>query len=200
MLDVKNVYSLLSNSTYLSLLFDIIITHIEALVIRGHKVLYALLIEVSHRDASHFSTHSYKLLSLLNFYRKEISSCAGRDESLLGVWSTIPIWMKRAAGVFELQHIGAHCCEKHNSCLNMPCLFLYCVLYLVQCFTICCCIDCHASWEEFNKQNALPVPEHGARDFPGQHSLGSRLLWTGHTKPWAHYNKCINVGGDYVKK
>jgi hypothetical protein len=46
LLGVNNFYSLLSNSTYLILLFDIITAHVEVLVITGHKVLYALFIEV----------------------------------------------------------------------------------------------------------------------------------------------------------
>jgi hypothetical protein len=45
-LEVQSFCSLLSNSTYLSLLVEIITTHIEALVATGYKVLYALLIEV----------------------------------------------------------------------------------------------------------------------------------------------------------
>jgi hypothetical protein len=45
-LGVKKFYSLLSNSTYLSLHFDISVTHIEVLVVTGHKVLYAVFVEV----------------------------------------------------------------------------------------------------------------------------------------------------------
>jgi hypothetical protein len=41
-------------------------------------------------------------------------------------------------------------------------------------------------WEEFNQQNSLPVPEHGAHDFSGRQNLfGGQLLWRGHTKSCA---------------
>lgn len=43
---MQNLYSLLSNSTYRSALFDITTTHIEVLVVKGHKVLPALLVEI----------------------------------------------------------------------------------------------------------------------------------------------------------
>jgi hypothetical protein len=49
MLDIQHFYSLLSNSTYLSLLFDIITTHTEAPVVTGHKVLYVLVTEVGRQ-------------------------------------------------------------------------------------------------------------------------------------------------------
>jgi hypothetical protein len=47
MFDVQNLHSLLLNSTYLSLLLDVIITYIEELV-TGHRFLHALFIEVTH--------------------------------------------------------------------------------------------------------------------------------------------------------
>jgi hypothetical protein len=68
--------------------------------------------------------------------------------------------------------------QKHNSCTKHAAPFvLYRTPQLVQAFTICCCVDSRASWEELNQQNSLPVPEHGAHDFSGQHRLfGSQLL------------------------
>jgi hypothetical protein len=58
--------------------------------------------------------------------------------------------------------------QKHNSRPEHAAPFvLYRVLQLIQGLTLCCCIDCHASSEEFNQQNSLPVTEHGAHDFCG---------------------------------
>jgi hypothetical protein len=48
-LAVQSCYSLLSDSAYLSLLFSIITIYTEALVIMGHKVLYALFVEVDRQ-------------------------------------------------------------------------------------------------------------------------------------------------------
>jgi hypothetical protein len=79
--------------------------------------------------------------------------------------------MKQAAGVFEPWHVGVLSCKITTPALSMLCLLFYIALELVQCFTRCCCVDCHALWEEFNQQNFLPVPEHGARGFSGGHHL-----------------------------
>jgi hypothetical protein len=62
MLDVKNLYSLLSNSIYLSPLSDIITIHTKAFVM-GHKVLYAPFIEVGcHKDDVNRKKHVHRIL------------------------------------------------------------------------------------------------------------------------------------------
>jgi hypothetical protein len=75
-LDVKIVYSLLSNSTYLNLHFDGSITHTEALVVMGHKVFYALFVQVGNQTGmslfsmlSSNSSSLWKILPARNLFR-----------------------------------------------------------------------------------------------------------------------------------
>jgi hypothetical protein len=197
-LDVQNLYSLLSNSTYLNLLSEILITHNEALVVTGHKVLYALFMEADcQTDVSQFSMLSFKLSLLLDFLlARNFFRCRNRWKSVRGVIHQFPFeWSKQLA----CSSCGVWTClvvQKHNSRTKHAAPFvLYWVLQLVQGFTICCCVDCHALWKKYHQQKSLPVPELSAHDFSGRHDLfGGPLPWVGHTKPYAPLQQVPECG------
>jgi hypothetical protein len=93
--------------------------------------------------------------------------------------------------------------KKHNFRTKHAAPFvLYCGPQLVQVFTIRCCVDCCASWEEFNQEKIPCLSQSKVHmiflvdivclvaDFYEQ--------GVQNVKPC--YDKCLSVGGDYVEK